>query len=130
MQMKTKKTIILVVEDSLPLAVRIFSLLEGIPDVDFVLHSASSAESLRVIKQTRLDIVLLDINLPDGNGIDILKQLRILQPGSKVIMLTNFTTNAYRETCFKLGADFFLDKSNDFERIPQIISDFQLAWQN
>ncbi|RTL58972.1 MAG: response regulator [Sphingobacteriales bacterium] len=128
--MKTKKTIILIVEDSLPIAVRIFTLLENLPDVGLVLHSVSSAETLRVIKQTKLDIVLLDINLQDGNGIDILKQLRLLQPESKVIMLTNFTTNAYRDTCFKLGADYFLDKSNDFERIPQIITDLQLVSQN
>jgi len=56
--------------------------------------------------------IILDIALPDGSGIDLLKKFKIEKPDTKVIILTNFPTSEFRKRCMDLGADYFFDKSN------------------
>ena len=56
--------------------------------------------------------VILDIALPDGSGIDLLKKFKRENPTSIQIMLTNFPTSEFRNRCLELGADHFFDKSN------------------
>ncbi len=70
------------------------------------------------------DIVLLDINMPGKNGIELLRFIRVKNFGSEVIMLTNHAEVIYREQCQELGARFFLDKSSDFGLVPDIIKDY------
>jgi DNA-binding NarL/FixJ family response regulator len=56
--------------------------------------------------------IILDIALPDGSGIDLLKKFKIERPDTKVIILTNFPTSEFKKRCMDLGADYFFDKSN------------------
>jgi DNA-binding NarL/FixJ family response regulator len=56
--------------------------------------------------------IILDIALPDGSGIDLLKKFKIEKPNIDVIILTNFPTSEFRKKCIELGADYFFDKSN------------------
>ena len=67
-------------------------------------------------------MVILDIQVPPGpnlrNGIDVLRLTKKEHPHSGVIMLTNFDNSYYRKECERLGADFFFDKSNEFEQVP------------
>ncbi len=72
------------------------------------------------------DIVLLDINMPGKNGIELLKYIREKQADAEVVMLTNHSDGYYRDQCTELGARYFLDKSNDFSLVPEIISAYCL----
>ena len=56
--------------------------------------------------------IILDIALPDGSGIDLLKKFKVEKPETKVIILTNFPTSEFKNRCMELGADYFFDKSN------------------
>lgn len=120
--MKKKNLVVLVVEDSLMILERIFGLLEEDENVKLVVHAASYRETLKMMEKINADVVLLDINLPDKSGVDILKKLKIEKPGVKIIILTNHATDNYRELCTNMGADYFLDKSNEFERIPEVLN--------
>ena len=70
----------------------------------------------------RQDILLLDINMPGKSGIELLRNCRDQLAVSEVIMLTNHAEAYYREQCTELGAKFFLDKSNDFLQVPEIVN--------
>lgn len=120
--MKTKKLVVLVVEDSLLIINRILCMLEEAENVKLVIHASNFNESMKMINEINADVVLLDINLPDKSGIELLKIIKANHPQTKVIMLTNHASNNYRELCTHMGADFFLDKSNDFEKIPEAIN--------
>lgn len=119
--MKDSQLVVLVVEDSLLIIERIFSLLEESEHIKLVVHAANYAESMKMIKEVNADVVLLDINLPDKSGIELLQEIKSNHPGMKVVMLTNHANQNYREICMHMGADYFLDKSNDFEKIPDVI---------
>jgi DNA-binding NarL/FixJ family response regulator len=77
--------------------------------------------SLAAIRQTRPDVVILDIRMPGGNGIEVLREVKKLDPAPKVIMFTNYAHAQYRKKCEEAGADFFLDKSTEFDKLPQAL---------
>jgi len=77
--------------------------------------------SLDAIRQTQPDVVILDIRMPGGSGIDVLRTLKKMTPAPAVIMLTNFAYVQYRTKCEEAGADFFFDKSTEFDKVPQAL---------
>ena len=67
------------------------------------------------------DIILLDINLPDLNGIGLLRHIRKQHPAITVIMLSNQGGVFYRQLCMQLGATHYIDKSTEFQLVPSVI---------
>ncbi len=112
---------ILVVEDSHLMIERIFKLLSKTsPDhvIDTV-REISKAQDL--LKQNLYDVVILDIRLPDGSGIDLLKEIKSNPDSPTVIIFTGYPFPQYRERCMNFGADYFLDKSTEYQKIPEVI---------
>ena len=112
----------MVVEDSLLIIERILRLLNETDNIRMVIHAANYAESLKMINEITADLILLDLNLPDKSGIELLKEIKASRPQIKVIVLTNHASNNYREICTQFGADYFFDKSSDFDKIPETIN--------
>ena len=75
------------------------------------------------IMNTRPDVAVLDIKLADdgGSGIDVLNQVRKGLPAMKAIVLSNYATPQHIKASADAGAEYFLDKSADFERITEIL---------
>jgi DNA-binding NarL/FixJ family response regulator len=121
---------VLLIDDSELIGSKVLTLLATIPAVELLAQAKSVKEGLRACEEEKPDIVFLDINLPDGSGIALLRELKIRQPHIRVIMLTNSTDSFYRHRCAELKAEYFLDKTKDFYRIPQLVTDclkFQYA---
>ncbi|HRG88805.1 MAG TPA: response regulator transcription factor [Chitinophagales bacterium] len=120
-----QKLKILIVEDSPYIAARIRVLLSDEANHDFVGIARTVSRAMTMVSEKAPDVVILDIHLePDGtgyNGIDMLKTLRMQFPDIVVMMLTNFSELQYRHKCMQLGAHYFFDKSNDFDKIPDTL---------
>jgi len=84
----------------------------------------SQEEALSMILISNADIVVLDIQLMKGSGIEVLRQLKKMQPAIKVMVLTNHAYPQFRQECLKLGADGFLDKSKDFSLLDGVLRDW------
>ena len=117
-----KKLFVLMVDDNMGFVERMKGLLDEISQIGYINVASDYNEASMYVNEDKPDVVLLDINLPGKNGIEILKKIRISGHQCKVIMLTNHADEYYRQQCKELGADFFLDKSNDFAKVPDIIS--------
>jgi DNA-binding NarL/FixJ family response regulator len=65
-------------------------------------------------------LIFLDINLPERNGIDLLVKIRENNKQVKIAMLTNNDPGEYYETCMRLGADYYVEKSTGFDSITGI----------
>jgi DNA-binding NarL/FixJ family response regulator len=113
---------ILIIDDSEFITTRVIELLSGVENVDQIHSAASYEEGVAAFNTIKPSLVLLDINLPDKNGIEFLRYLKASDQTPDVIMLTNQSDSYYRNLCRKLGAKEFIDKSKDFERLPEIIS--------
>ena len=115
---------IMTVEDSALIINRLQPLLHEIDGVQYVGNATSMTEALTLIEQHWPDVLFLDIKLGNGEeqtGIDLLVEVHIRHPYIRVVMLTNLSGTKYRELCEGEGADFFLDKSEDFDRIPETL---------
>jgi DNA-binding NarL/FixJ family response regulator len=88
-----------------------------------VLGQAKSVrEGLDMVTKLNPDVVFLDINLPDGTGMEILVYLKKIKPYVKVIVFSNSANNLYKRIFTEKGSDYFLDKSKDFTMIPELVS--------
>ena len=123
--MSKRKLSLLIVDDNIQFVKRMISLLSEVDDI-CDLHTAHNYDEAFFQLDKETDLVLLDIQMPGKNGMNILKQIKDSSNNCEVVMLTNSTGDYYREQCQKLGALFFLDKTNDFELVPDMIKEFAI----
>ena len=83
---------------------------------------ASLMEGIDCIRDMRPDWIFIDNNLPDGKGIQAIRQIRDVHPGkrAKVVMMSAMTN--LKEEAFRNGADFFLDKPISFVEVKNIFT--------
>jgi DNA-binding NarL/FixJ family response regulator len=86
-------------------------MLYRIAGIDVVALARDVPEAREYILGYKPDVLILDIHLPGGSGIDLLREAKQNQPNTLVIVLTNHPYPQYREKCIELGADYFFTKS-------------------
>ncbi|MEW4923086.1 response regulator transcription factor [Algibacter sp. 2305UL17-15] len=91
----------------------IAAMLEGTPELKVVGAYKNATQTLEHIGKDNPDILLLDINLPDTNGIDLSKQLLKKHPELKIIALTNFEDISFVKRMLKNGVHGYLLKNTD-----------------
>jgi len=114
---------VFVVEDSAAVRERLIEMIREIADIEVVGEADTFDTAVNGIMNTRPDVAILDIKLADvrGSGIDVLAQVRKRLPAMKAIMLSNYATPQHMKASADAGAEYFLDKSADFERITEIL---------
>jgi DNA-binding NarL/FixJ family response regulator len=108
---------IFVVDDSVVIRERLKRLLADVPDALVIGEAADAQIALAAILEQKPDVVLLDIHILNGNGIDVLQRLKQEQVAPAVIILTDYPYPEYRQLCLAAGADYFLVKSTEFEQL-------------
>ncbi len=78
-----------------------------------VLEASSGNKALEIVKKTKVDIVLTDVRMPDGSGVDLLNQLRQLNPGLPVVMFITGFADLTLEDAYDKGADAVFSKPFD-----------------
>lgn len=112
---------VFVVEDSVPVRERLVEMIREVAGVEVVGEADSYGSAVAGIMSTQPDVAILDISLAEGNGIDVLVEVKPRLPGLKGIMLTNYSSPQHIKASADAGAEYFLDKSVDFERIAEIL---------
>ena len=120
--MKKEGKTVLIVDDSILVIERMIPILEEIENISFVIHAGSYEEGIEILNRLTPDMVLLDINLPDRSGIELLRIIRERRLEIAVLMISNHADRYYKDICKKLGARYFLDKSTDIHLIPSVLS--------
>jgi DNA-binding NarL/FixJ family response regulator len=110
-----------IVDDSPLIIERLLGMLEGLLSPEQITFAGSYGEALSLFAPSPPDILLLDVHLPDRSGVELLRVVRKRYPATTVIMISNQSDESYRSVCAALGALRFLDKSTEFEEIPELI---------
>jgi DNA-binding NarL/FixJ family response regulator len=113
---------VLIVEDSPLILERMTSILSDLDCISELQNSCNGLDVIDKVAQQQPDVLLLDINLPGKSGLSILKEIKRNKYSTTVVMLTNYSDQYYRNLCADLGAEYFLDKSTEFEKIPLLLS--------
>ena len=114
---------VFIVDDSESIRQRLISMLTTMSNVKVAGEAGNVADAIGGIIATRPDVVLLDLNLGSGSGMQVLNEVKRLLPFVSVIVLTNHAEPQYRRACLKAGARHFLDKSTQFDCVRSVITD-------
>jgi two-component system, NarL family, response regulator DevR len=108
---------VFIVEDSAPVRVRLETLLAAIPGARMVGFAEGAEDAVRSILEKRPQVVVLDMHLKQGTGLDVLRGLQGKVNGTDIYVLTNYSLDAYRQAAERLGARGFFDKSSDLPKL-------------
>jgi len=112
---------ILIADDSAVVRARLISLLADLRGIEVVGQAEDAIEARNLAEKLRPDVAILDLRMPKGSGADVLSDLKKLNPTPKVIMLTNYPHPENRKKCMDGGADYFFDKSNEFQKVVSVL---------
>jgi DNA-binding NarL/FixJ family response regulator len=112
---------VFVVDDAPEIRKRLVALLRTVPGVFIAGEAESVRDAIAGVLAQAPDVLLLDLQLTDGNGLDVLAAIKPQRPHTQVIVLSNFANAQYRQASLAAGADIFLDKSKEFARVPEIL---------
>ena len=114
---------VFLVDDSAIIRQRITTLLQDFPQLEITGQFDTDAEAIQSISQTPPDAILLDLELgsTNTNGLNVLHYASRHFPSIKVIILTNHSDGLTRSQCLKAGAYLFLDKTLEFDKVPNVL---------
>ena len=112
---------VFIVDDSKIVCERLSEMLSELPEIEIIGQAHKAVEAINLIEKLKPDAVILDIRMPEGNGIDVLQKIKKNKTAPLVIMLTNYPYPQYRKKCMDAGVDFFFDKSNEFEKVVEVL---------
>jgi CheY-like chemotaxis protein len=113
---------VLLIDDSTVVRSRLARLLEDLGQDIAVDEADDAPEGLAAARSRRPDAVILDIRLRTGSGLEVLQELKREASPPLVIMLTNHASEHHRRWCERHGADFFFDKTSEFEKVLDVLA--------
>lgn len=112
---------VVIVDDSRILRERVVNLISELPGINVVGNVGNSIDAIKVVQKTKPDLVILDIRMPGESGIEVLKKIKKKKPEIKVIIFTNYPDEQYKFVSLKTGADYFFNKSDEFDELLNVI---------
>ena len=117
------RPLLLVVDDDLAV-LRVLERLAAKAGFD-VVTCASGADAMRSLMRRPADLAMVDLRMPDVNGLDLLRQIRTEVPSCEVILMTGFAAVDSAVEAIKLGAREYLTKPFDLERLRQVLTEIR-----
>jgi len=99
--------------------------LDALDDVVVVGAVTDETAAVEAVRGTHVDVIILDLQLKEGTGFGVMQRLGVPRP--KVIVFTNYMLPEYQRLASALGVEHFLNKSLDYERLPQLIQEIHAS---
>jgi DNA-binding NarL/FixJ family response regulator len=112
---------LLIVEDSAHICASLVSLMECIPDIDGIRTAGNLVDAMDCVRNFYPSLVVLDLQLPDGLGLELIEPIRHLLPDVRIAVLTNHASEFNKRHCLAGGADWFFDKSTEFDALLDVV---------
>lgn len=106
---------ILVVDDRIDFRMAFVGMLEGGADLKVVSQAGSLAEARTMVEG--IDVALIDRGLPDGDGLDLMGDLRAVNPGARVFVISATAEMLHPKDAIQAGAEGVIDKLDPPERV-------------
>jgi len=112
---------IFIVDDHQIVVAGLKTLLLGLENIEVAGAASNAFEAIPFLKENKVDVVLLDINLPDVSGIDLCKKINKEFPSIKILGISTFSERSYISRMIENGASGYLIKSASAEEIAEAI---------
>lgn len=114
-------TRVLIADDHSVVRAGIRQFLEAEPAITEIGEAATGSATLDQLRAKGWDLLLLDINMPDRSGLDILRQVRATHPDTRVLVLSGFPERQYAVNVLRAGAHGFLSKDSAAEDLVKAV---------
>lgn len=112
---------VLVADNSVLVRERLVALVSELETIDLIDQTGDAGETLGYIDRCKPDVVILDARMIERDGLEVLTAIKARHAAPLVIVLSTDPYPQYREVCRQLGADFFLDKDTEFDRVNKVL---------
>lgn len=112
---------ILVAEDSQVVRQRLTDMLSRLPGADMVLEADDVASARRLLDEFDPEVAIVEMNLPDGNGLGLIDYARAQSRSVTLIVLTDYPYAQYRALCKNAGIRYFFDKAAEFQQAISVV---------
>jgi DNA-binding NarL/FixJ family response regulator len=112
---------VLIADDSPVIRERLAALLCEVPGVSVVAQAEDVPGTLEAARRLRPAVIILDLSMPGGTGLDVLRQMAWEWPRVVIIVLTNYASPEYERAARKQGASAFLNKSTEFMKVAELV---------
>ncbi len=112
---------VLIADDHAMVRAGVRGYLQADPSIRNIGETASGNETLERLRSERWDLVMLDINMPDRGGIDILRHIRSGYPSTRVLVMSGFAEKLYAVNVLRAGASGYLSKDQAPEEILRAV---------
>lgn len=116
-----KKKKLLIVDDHPTFREGIKSIIARNPQLEIVGEAGEGKAALKLVENLRPDMVLLDVSLPDINGIDLIQDIRKVLPETRILMISMHSKIEYLTSAFQAGATGYVVKDAPAEKILQAL---------
>ena len=116
---------VFIADDSSAIRERLRSMISEMYGISIIGEAADGQDAIDGILHYDPDVVILDLRLPKINGIEVMVSIKKQSVLSKIIIFTNYPTQQYLQRCMEEGADHFLRKTKDLEKLIRILKNYQ-----
>jgi len=121
---------VILADDSELILVRLQQMLGIFPQVELLGSYIDGIETLDAMRKQKPDLAIIDIKMPWMSGLDVLKEIRKEDKNMKIILLSFYSSDYYRQLASQLGADYFFSKSDEFEKLEIKVGEMVLDETN
>ena len=118
---------ILIADDSSLVRERLVHMLSCLEGVEIVGQAVNAPQARALAAKFRPDLTILGLRMSRARGVDVLVDIKKLAPAAKVIVLTDYPFPENRKKCVARGADYFFDKSNEFQDAVSVLRNLLTA---
>lgn len=108
-----KEIRLLIVDDSLVIRNGLKLMLSKVGGIKIMAEASDGQEAMDLIEQNEYDVVLMDINMPNMNGIEATKKIKKLNPNIKILSHSSYVSSFYIKEMLSVGASGFIRKGDD-----------------
>ena len=112
---------VLIADDHAMFREGVRAVLETEPDIEVVGETANGRETLARCQELKPDVILLDLDMPELDGLDVTRRLKEQGAAAKIIILTMFTSRDYAMRMLSAGAMAFVPKHSSAKILPEVI---------
>jgi DNA-binding NarL/FixJ family response regulator len=117
----SEKKRILIVDDHPIMRFGIAAIVNAQPDMEVVGQAGSRAEAVQVYRETKPDLTLMDLRLPDGSGVEAIKSIRAVAPAARIVVLTTYEGDEDIHQALTAGATGYLIKGMSHEALVKAL---------
>ena len=99
-------------------------MISELPEIEITGHAENAEKAINSIRILKPDVTISDIRMPEGSGFEVLENIKRDKWTPLIIVTTNYPYPQYRKKWMDSGADFFFDKSTEFQKVTEVLKKY------